>query len=171
VNNQRSVVRSIVVTFTDNATILATQLSDAFRVTRLATSKSPGPVGNVGLSVLPVGNTATITFKDAAFAPTAQGKSLIDGQYSLTIVGSKLANDGGFFDGNGDGIGGDDNVSSFFRLYGDSNGDGVVTAPDFAKFRMSFFPNFNTIFDYNGDGVVGLPELAQFRAHFSPFAP
>ena len=40
-------------------------------------------------------------------------------------------------DGNGDGSSGDDAtfVDAFFRLYGDSNGDGVVDRSDLGDFR------------------------------------
>jgi hypothetical protein len=176
--NQRSVVRAIVVSFSGTPFFPA-GANAALNVSRLATSKSAGSIGTVPLNAVAVsGSSATITFSDTTFAPqggagATQGGSLIDRQYAVTIVGTAVNGSGGFLDGNNDGFGGDSKTTNFFRLFGDSNGDGQVTlVPDFNALRANFNPNFNTIFDYNNDGLVTtVPDFNQFRAHFFPFAP
>ena len=70
---------------------------------------------------------------------------LADGRYTLTAFAAQI--NGGNFDGNGDGTGGDDYVlasappnppTNLFRFYGDINGDGTVDASDFIVFRQYF---------------------------------
>jgi hypothetical protein len=169
---QRSVIRSILVTFSENVNY-PSGASAAFQLARLVSSASPGPTGNAPITVAAGSNTATITFPDSTFAPQAsvgaatQGGSIIDGKYQLTIFASKVTGVGGQLNG------GTDNTTNFFRLFGDSNGDSQVTlVPDFNNFRAGFNPVNNTIFDYNGDGLVTtVPDFNQFRAHFFPFAP
>jgi len=68
-------------------------------------------------------------------------------------------------DGNGDGVGGDDYVFSFHRLFGDANGDKRVDAADFALFRQVFGTPALT-FDFNNDGQTTSDDFAEFRKRF-----
>src|SRR5262249_47090027 len=74
----------------------------------------------------------TLTFSGAGIL----GGSLADGQYTLTIHGG-LVHDGfgQALDGAGTGVAGSDRVDTFFRLFGDADGDGVVDARDRDLFR------------------------------------
>ena len=83
---------------------------------------------------------------------------------------------GGNFDGNGDGIVGDDLVlvgspsagPKLFRLFGDTNGDGSADNIDFGLFRQAIgsdaaSPGWNSEFDANGDGLVDNVDFLAFR--------
>ena len=99
-----------------------------------------------------------------------------DGVYELTIfepVGGFL----GKFDGNCDGVGGDNytltghSTNDLFRLFGDGNGDGRVDSTDFTMFRVCFGvsgygPGYNLAFDYDGDGNINSADFAEFRLRF-----
>src|SRR5262249_5592922 len=65
----------------------------------------------------------TLTFSGAGIL----GGSLADGYYRLTVHGG-LVHDrfGQALDGAGTGVAGSDRIDTFFRLFGDADGDGVV---------------------------------------------
>ena len=95
--------------------------------------------------------------------------SAIEKEYLVRVQGNlsdkdmRLLNHGLKLDGNGDGTGGDNAVEAFFRIYGDSTGDGAVGIPDFIHFRDSY--NNQTLLDIFDieleDGLVccGLSEV------------
>src|SRR5262249_61910760 len=100
------------------------------------------------------------------------GGSLADGQYTLTIHGG-LVHDGfgQALDGAGTGVAGSDRVDTFFRLFGDADGDGVVDARDRDLFRSAFKtqagdPGYLWYFDYDGDGAVEGRDKEQFNRRF-----
>jgi len=107
----------------------------------------------------------TLTFNGAL----SEFTSLADGRYTLTAFASKI--NGGSFDGNGDGTAGDNYVltssgtAGVFRVFGDSNGDAVVNANDFAAFRVAFGAG-TSIFDFDGDNQTDANDFAQFRKRF-----
>ena len=64
-----------------------------------------------------------------------------------------------------------DYLFSFFRLYGDFNGDGTVNNSDFFQFRRTFNlrsgqAGYIPFFDYDGDGTVNNSDYFQFRRRF-----
>ncbi|MEM9826687.1 MAG: dockerin type I domain-containing protein, partial [Planctomycetota bacterium] len=64
-----------------------------------------------------------------------------------------------------------DRVDTFFRKYGDSDGDGSVNLLDFADFRRTFGRGvaddaFDSGLDANRDGSVNLFDFASFRQAF-----
>ena len=79
------------------------------------------------------------------------------------------------FDGNGDGIPGDDYVfasaatpsapTNIFRIFGDINGDGTVAANDFIVFRQ-YFGGYLFALDFDSDGAVAASDFIQFRLRF-----
>ena len=95
--------------------------------------------------------------------------SLVASTFMLTAF-AQLIN-GGAFDGNGDGSGGDNYLligtpaNGLFRLYGDENGDGTVAANDFIQFRLAF-GSASVIFDFDNDGSVSANDFIQFRLRF-----
>jgi hypothetical protein len=100
------------------------------------------------------------------------GGSLADGHYVLTIHGG-LVHDGfgNALDGAGTGTAGSDRVDTFFRLFGDADGDGVVDERDRALFRSAFKtragdPGYLWYFDYDGDGAVDGRDNGQFNRRF-----
>ncbi len=66
---------------------------------------------------------------------------------------------------------GDSAADKFFTLYGDVNGDRIVTVSDFNSFRESFgrsvgHPLYRPELDYNGDGTVAPFDFNEFRKRF-----
>jgi hypothetical protein len=157
---QRSMVRSITVTF-DEPVFFSGDPAAAFTLTR------NGSVGSVQLAVASYANNpnglVTLNFS----GPLTEFGSLIDGQYSLTIDASQVKNIANL-DGTGAGVAGVNWVSppgTIFRLFGDANGDGTVSASDFILFRMNFGGNAD-MFDFDGDGSVSASDFVQFRLRF-----
>jgi hypothetical protein len=108
---------------------------------------------------------------------TEGGGSLIDGNYTLTILGSQITGEGGMqLDGNGDGTPGGDNVSTLYRLFGDVNGDKAVDGFDLTAFRNAFGSvqgnaSYVPFLDFNGDGAIDGADLTQFRNRFGVILP
>jgi predicted outer membrane repeat protein len=156
---QRSRVTSLKVTF-DQAVTLPGNPADAFQLTRQA------PAGSVTLAASVSGNSVTLTFTGG----TVDADSLADGRYTLTVLAAQV--NGGNFDGDGNGIPGDNFVltgdpaaNTLFRIFGDNDGDGDVDAQDFGAFRAAFGGTNNT-FDFDNDGDVDAQDFGQFRARF-----
>ncbi|HXG08273.1 MAG TPA: autotransporter-associated beta strand repeat-containing protein [Gemmataceae bacterium] len=155
---QRSKVTSITVTFTD----IVTLAPGAFELRRQG-----GNTVNlqVATSVVNDRTVAVLTFT----GPDIIGGSLADGNYTLTI-NSALVHDnfGQALDGDGDGVLGGDRVDSFFRLFGDADGDRDVDRRDLALFRSTFRkragdPGFLAFFDFDGDGDVDRRDQREFN--------
>jgi hypothetical protein len=98
--------------------------------------------------------------------------SLQDGHYTLTIRGSQVHDPFNVtLDGAGIGMPGSDRIDTFFRLFGDSNGDGHVDVQDLLGFLSTFGkhagdPGYLWYFDYYGTGSVDLGDLVQFLVRF-----
>lgn len=157
---QRSRVTSLHVTFDQNVTFTGNPAA-AFQLKR----QSDGAV--VSLNAMAAGNVVTLKFTGGA----VDADSLADGRYTLTVFASQI--NGGYFDGNGDGIPGDDYVlvgdpatNKLFRFFGDSDGDGSVAISDFVLFRQAF-NSVNDLFDFDGDGAVSVSDFIQFRQRFN----
>lgn len=142
---QRSKVTRIDVTFSDTITFVGVPAA-AFTL-----SPSTNITLNVSTSVVNNKTVATITFTGSAVI----GGSLPDGNYSLTVNSSQITF--GLSTGNV--------MASFFRLFGDADGNRAVNSIDFAVFR-SFFGLGSTLFDYDGDNSTSANDFAAFRARF-----
>jgi hypothetical protein len=105
----------------------------------------------------------TLTFTGAGII----GGSLADGHYTLTIHGGLIHDDfGQALDGAGTGVAGSDRVDTFFRLFGDSDGDGHVDLGDLLHFagtlgKRAGDPGYLWYFNYDGDGRVDVGDLLQ----------
>ncbi|MEM6472684.1 MAG: dockerin type I domain-containing protein, partial [Planctomycetota bacterium] len=90
----------------------------------------------------------------------------------LNVLSDKIRDRAGnAFDGDRDGTAGGDVVDSFFRLYGDSDGDRDVDGSDFLAFRSTFRKTsgqigFNAAFDVDNDGDVDGLDFLSFRDNF-----
>lgn len=83
--------------------------------------------------------------------------SLSDGQYRLTIHGACILG----------GSQSEDLAYDFHRLYGDSNGDRIVDATDFATFGNAFGQvPAATSFDSDGNGFIDGTDMAAFGNRF-----
>jgi hypothetical protein len=158
---QRSMVTSLTVTF---STVVHLD-PGAFGLVR----QGGGAIGlQVTEAVVDGRTVATLIFVGADVI----GGSLADGHYTLTINGG-LVHDGfgNALDGAGTGVVGSDRVDTFFRLFGDADGDGVVDARDRDLFRSAFKtragdPGYLWYFDYDGDGEVDGRDNGQFNRRF-----
>jgi Bacterial Ig-like domain (group 3)/Dockerin type I domain len=165
---QRSMVRSLTVTFNGRATLGA----GAFDVVKLGAGG--GPVGlNVTSSVVSGHTVATITFTSSL----DPGSSLSDGNYRLTVHADQVTDAaGGMLDGDGDGTPGGDRTFDFFRFYGDVNGDRHIDIADFGVFSGTFNlstgqTGFLDYLDYNGDGHIDIADFGQFSIRFFTTLP
>ncbi len=155
---QRSMVTQIKVTF-DSTVVFTGNPVAAFALSR---SKDSATV-NLAASVS--GNDVALTITGGA----VNGKSLSDGLYTLKVLASQIGADG--FDGDGNGIAGDDfalvglPVNGLFRLFGDADGDGTVAANDFIQFRLALGGS-SPIFDFDNDISVSAGDFIQFRLRF-----
>jgi hypothetical protein len=158
---QRSMVNSVTVTF-DGPVTLDT---GAFTLNRV----DGGPVElNVAASVVNGQTVAVLTFAGTDVI----GGSLTDGSYTLTVQADQVHDRWGReLDGDGNGAAGGDRVDSFFRLFGDSDGDGDVDRLDRDRFRSAFKSmagevNYLWYFDFDGDGDVDGRDNGQFNRRF-----
>ncbi len=172
---QRSRVTSLSVQF-DGPVVIA---PDAFLVTKRGSAG-----GQVGVTFTTRQDLDGRTIADLSFFGSfVQAGSLIDGNYELTIVGTKiLSNTGHSVDTNSDGIGGDNlaygNAAAdlFFRLFGDSDGDRDVDAQDYGRFGLTYrktsvSSSYNSAFDYDQDGDVDAQDYGQFGLRYRKTQP
>jgi hypothetical protein len=165
---QRSRVESVSVLFDSQVLISA----GAFLVTKRG---STGGAVVVSFTTREVGGK---TIADLTFSGVfTEHGSLKDGYYELQIDASKIVGTSGFgLDSNQDGVTGDDYrfgddaADNFFRLYGDTSGDGLVGIVEFGQFRATFGKTpgqsgYDARFDFDGGGV-GITDFGQFRARF-----
>jgi probable HAF family extracellular repeat protein len=145
---QRSLVTSLTVTFSTVVTLDP----GAFDVERQG-----GQSFQLDVAMTVVGNqtVAEVTFSGAQII----NGSLPDGDYTLTVRADHV------HDSSGQGLGAD-NVTTFFRLFGDSNGNGVIDFDDLLHFISTFGkragdPGYLAYFDYYGDGRVDFDDLVQ----------
>jgi hypothetical protein len=158
-----------VVEFDDEVTIE----DDAFNVVRLGGSGGPVAV-SVATSLVNGRTVATLNFSGTRVA----FGSLVDGNYQLTIDGSKIKNQSGLaLDGDlngtagGNSLFGDQPSDKFFRLYGDIDGSRSVNLADFAAFRSAFGSQagqsaYRHAFDFDDGGAINLTDFAAFRTRF-----
>jgi arylsulfate sulfotransferase len=154
---QRSMVNRITVTF-DGAAVLDPGAIELRR--------QDGSLVDAHISITLLGGktVATLTFAGPEFI----GGSVADGRYALTVHAGRVHDRfGRELDGDGDGVSGGDRLDAFFRLFGDSDGDGDVDAVDWDALHSTFLksagdPGFLWYFDFDGDGDVDGLDNAQF---------
>jgi ELWxxDGT repeat protein len=168
--NQRSAVGQLAITFDGLVTID----SGAFSVTSLGENGGSVDVSFV-TSTNGQGQTiATLTFSGNY---TRANGVLIDGNYQLAIDGTKVLRGGFALDGDQNGIAGGNFAygteasDRFFALFGDLDGDRMVSLSEFNAFRSSFGRTvgdsaYRVELDFDGDGLVGLSDFNQFRSRF-----
>ncbi|MFK7767102.1 MAG: cytochrome-c peroxidase [Mariniblastus sp.] len=95
---------------------------------------------------------------------------LEDGNYQLTIDGSKVFRDGRPMAE--DFVFGDVEADAFYTFFGDSDGDRDVDAPDLSEFWQTYRKSsgdsgFNPTLDFDADGDVDNVDFGQFIQRFS----
>jgi hypothetical protein len=170
--SQRSSVNSLVLTFAgsvefDPGAFTVSQRSDGDgTVTGSAVSSSFSCTKN--------GDTiVTITFDDHVRSGAGH---LEDGNYQLTVDGTKIRQTGTNLILGGEIVYGDSADEPFYALYGDNNGDRRVNIFDLLAFRQAYNtssgdPKFNASFDYGGDGAINVFDLLRFRNNFGEMLP
>ena len=154
---QRSMVSEITVNFSEEIAGI-----DSSSFVLMNTTTNTQIIPTVTTELLDGRTVAKLTFSGSGII----GGSLSDGNYTLTTLSDTVTDAAGnLLDGDQNGTGGDNAVDSFFRLYGDANGDRIVNVFDLLSFRRAFRGSAAD-FDYNGDGVVNVLDLLQFRKRF-----
>lgn len=163
---QRSLVKQIVVNFSESVNFTA-GVATAFTLHRSGTGGTTGDVALIANPTNGAASSVTITFSGSF---TEHG-SLIDGFYDFTIDASKITGIGGALDGDGNGTPGGNyavigtTANKFFRLFGDSDGNGTVNNKDFQALR-AVFNQPSVVFDFDNDGVVTFDDMKEFRLRF-----
>lgn len=156
---QRSKVMTIDVQFNGSVALGP----GAFTLTDLAGT----PIPNVNLIPEAIisgpGTQVNLTFA----GPATEFGSLADGRYRLVINGAAITDAlGAQVDADNDGTAGGSSSVTFFRLFGDSDGDADVDLSDFSAFRATFGNTNNLAFDADDDGDVDLNDFSEFRSRF-----
>jgi hypothetical protein len=186
---QRSEVRSLTVTFSGPVTFAGgnaaaafqlTHVQDSTNVANLAAAVSANGSGQtvVTLSFTTTGNAATEI--DPVSAQNNTAPSLADGRYSLTIFSANVSgtisglalNGGSNYVSPTDTLGGGAGQLGLYRIFGDTNGDGIVDQQDLGQFRQTFNASVgNSLYiaflDSNNDTNVDQQDLGQFRTRFN----
>ena len=197
---QRSEVHSISVTFSGPVTFAGGNTAAAFQLqhvqgtTNIAnlqavTSTNASGQTVVTLSFTTTGNAASEI--DPVSALNGGAASLADGRFQLTVFASDVTGPdelnlaGGSVIGNyvspADTQGGGPGQLHLYRLFGDSDGNGIVDQVDLARFRSannssSISEAYIAYLDADNSGTIDQFDLAQFRQRnnaniFGPMAP
>ncbi len=106
------------------------------------------------------------------------GNSLADGNYELLIDSAKVSSNGLQLTGEksvaGDFRFGNQEADSFFRFFGDADGDRDVDTGDLLRFRHAFNTlageaGYQSYFDFLGDDDVDTVDLLHFRLRFNKY--
>jgi arylsulfate sulfotransferase len=155
---QRSMVRSVTVTF-DGSAVLDPGAIELRR--------QDGTLLNAAVNISTVGgkSVAVLSFAGREFV----GGSLADGSYTLTVRADRVHDRWGReLDGDSDGAAGGDRVERVTRLFGDGDGNGRIDGEDRVPFRSAFGTRvgddaYRSWFDFDGDGDVDGRDNGQFN--------
>jgi Beta-propeller repeat len=169
---QRSMVDDIVYTFSEPVSILG----PANDPNVFSVAVSPGWTGTVPtLSWAAVAGSNDTEWAVSFSGNGVTGGSIANGAYTITVTDPAsitAESDGQALTFATDGIGGA--TQSFFRLFGDINGDGIVNAADNPYFKQAL-TIYNAAFDYSQDGFVNASDNVSFKSdltvNFSGFTP
>jgi Beta-propeller repeat/Dockerin type I domain len=169
---QRSMVNDIVYTFSE-AVNIASPAVDPNVFTIAVASGWYGTVPT--LSWAAVAGSSSTQWAVSFSGNGVTGGSIANGAYTITVTdpGAITAqSDDQALSLAGSGIGAAS--QSFYRLFGDINGDETVSAGDIPSFVQAL-TTYNAAFDYNQDGFVNAADNTQFkndlRLGFSGFTP
>jgi acid phosphatase len=153
---QRSMVDSIVYTFSE----AVTPGSNAFTIAVHTGEQGTAP-GVAWAAINPDTNGASpqwvVTFTGASVI----GNSIANGVYDITLNASAVSSEA-----NPTATITPRVTDTFYRLYGDFNGDQVVNATDNLHFKNAI-TTYNPIFDYDNNGAVNATDNLHFKASIS----
>jgi hypothetical protein len=156
-------VDSIAYTF-DNAVSLA---ANAFSIALHANVTVNGVTGQA-VGTLPTLSWSSpdggLTWVVAFSGNGVVNNSIADGVYDITLNAAAVTDAEGQTLSAG-------RTDTFFRLYGDTNGDGTVNNTDTFQFKSTFLKNagdagYLAYLDYNGDGTVNNTDAFQLKRRF-----
>lgn len=151
---QRSMVDSIQYTFSEPVTLNSTT---AFSIA--VTSGQSGTVPTLSWSALsPDGSGASTQWVVSFSGSGVVGNSIADGVYDITLNTSAVTSEA-----NPTVPAQPHNTDTFFRLFGDINGDGLINAYDNFQFKKAS-TTYNAAFDYNDDTVIDGTDTTAFDA-------
>ena len=112
-----------------------------------------------------VGSVYTLRFGSGSGVVTrngagTRGNSLVDGNWILSISSTEISGANQY---------GNRAIDNFFRMFGDSDGDGDVDGVDVVALRRAQVAGYyNAAMDWNGDGIVaaGL-DIANFASNLN----
>ena len=146
--SQRSQITSVVV-------VTESVLSDpqtAFSLTNIGLlTASSSSLASSQILVTSVGNVYTLRFGAGAGVVArggtgARANSLADGNWILSVAGSEVSGSNQF---------GNRAIDNFFRMFGDSDGDGDVDGTDAVALRRAqSAASYNAALDWDGNGSV-----------------
>ncbi len=159
-SNQRSRIDSVTLHFDS---LIAFE-PGAFEVKRLARSGFEAGDVTVIADDAPLDGRSVITLRFEG--PLTRFGSLQDGNYELRIRGSKIAGWVG-----DDYVWGQSESDRFYSIFGDVDGNRLVTTSDFNRFRSTFGRRLGDLefiehFDFNADGIIGTLDFSEFRRRF-----
>jgi hypothetical protein len=170
---QYSMVTSLAITFSTVVRLPANPAT-AFTLSRIG----DGAAVSFTASAATVGGVTVVTLSGFGGAAATAAGSLADGRYTLTALAAAITANGQQLDGNGDGTAGDNftfadsgttSGNQLYRLFGDADGNRVVSQSDLTLFRLAFGSGDLT-FDVDGNGTVNQADLAAFRTNFGKTA-
>ena len=157
---QRSMVDDVVYTFSEAVSILSPSVDPNVFTIAVAS----GWTGTVPtLAWAPIAGSGNTEWAVSFSGASVTGGSIANGAYTITVAdpGSITAvSDGPALSLGDSGIG--SATQSFYRLFGDINGDEVVNAADNLKFKQAL-TTYNAAFDYNDDGTVNAADNLKFK--------
>jgi hypothetical protein len=168
---QRSMVNDIVYTFNEAVNIV----SPATDPNVFTISIASGWTGTVPtLSWAPVAGSGNTEWAVSFSGAGVSGGSIANGAYTITVnhpSAITAVSDSQGLSLTSSGIG--SATQSFYRLFGDINGDEFVNASDNAKFKQAL-TTYNAAFDFSQDGFVNASDNAKFKndlvVNFSGFS-
>jgi hypothetical protein len=160
---QRSMVDSLAYTFSSAVTLAAGSFTIALHQSVTingVTGQTVGTLPTLSWASPDGGLTWVVSFSGNGVV----NNSIADGVYDLTLHAAAVTN------ANGVPMAAD-RVDTFFRLYGDTNGDGTVNNTDTFKMKTTFLKNvgdagYLAYLDYNGDGTVNNSDTFQLKKRF-----
>jgi hypothetical protein len=170
VGAQRSMVRSLEVTFNSEVNFLNGNVAAAFQVARFG----GGNLGAFTATANVVGGVTVVTLNTFGGAET-QFNSLADGRYQLTVFAANVSNASGQMAANHT-FGQQNGPEYLTRMFGDWNGDRQVDGVDFGPFSSTFNlssgnPAFLDAFDVNNDLTVDGFDFSNFSGRFNTILP
>jgi Dockerin type I domain len=170
---QRSMVDDVVYTFSEPVAI--TSSSTEPNVFTIAYAPGFTGTGLPALNWTAVAGSNNTQWAVTFNGPNTQGGSILNGEYVITVndpTAILAVADSQQLSLASSGIG--SATQSFYRLYGDINGDEFVNAADNVKFKQAL-TTYNAAFDYNSDGFVNASDNVRFKqdltVNFTGFTP